>query len=170
MNSHRSVSQGPSRGAAIWHERSKADWRRFTQFDRPPRQAKPHGEFVHRRVHVDQRTNVQDAYRETTIGECVVILATVLLRIHHDEVGPQLRDSSDIGILRATHVFEVGTLAESRARDRHSVPRCQRLGDRRYETDDPHDPILDERIASSQRFLSNSSRTAMRSSFAGILK
>jgi hypothetical protein len=80
-----------------------------------------------------------DAARE----QRVVILASVLLGVDDHEVGAKFNDPRNIGILRASYVFEVRSLTESSTGNRRAIPGRERLGHRRNKADNPHVYIMD---------------------------
>ena len=80
--------------------------------------------------------------------ERVVVLAAVLLLVEHHEVGRQLDDVGDGGVLGAADVGEVGLLAEPCARDRTDAPREEGLRHRRHQA---HDTRGDHRALRVER-------------------
>ena len=74
--------------------------------------------------------------------ERVVVGAPVLFAVHDDQIRRQFRDGSDVGILGAADVRQIGSLAVPGARHRVDSPRCQRLGSARNEADHPHERRL----------------------------
>ena len=87
---------------------------------------------------VADRVHVGHVHRQTCRAQRVGILPAVLLVVHHDEVGRQRHDGTDVRVLRATHRPQPRLLAEPRDPDGFETPRQQGLGDRRDQADHAH--------------------------------
>jgi hypothetical protein len=70
--------------------------------------------------------------------EGFVVLAPVFFGVDHAEVGPEVCDSFDVGVLRAADMEEVRPLAEASTGDWGAVPSGECLGDRGNQTDDSY--------------------------------
>jgi Mg2+-importing ATPase len=66
------------------------------------------------------------------------IVAPVLLAVEHHQIGREIDDGSDVGVLGPPDMGELRLLTEPGARNDVDVPRQQRLGDGRNEADDAH--------------------------------
>jgi hypothetical protein len=90
-----------------------------------------------------QRLNVQNEDVDAMADERVVILSSVLFFVNDYEVGAQLDDPDNIGVLRASHVFDIRSLTEPSTGNRRVTPGGERLSDRRNQADRSHDDIID---------------------------
>ncbi len=77
-------------------------------------------------------------HTQATPCQLLGVVATVLLSIDNDDVGKQIGNRSDIGVLGSPHMTQPWLFTEPRACDGLDAPREQRLGDAGDEADDAH--------------------------------
>ena len=70
--------------------------------------------------------------------QLVVVGEQVLLLAHDHQVGPQLDDGGEVGVLGTADVGQIGPLAEPGTSDRVSPPASQAFGGGGNQADHPH--------------------------------